>query len=316
VQVAHDVGEQEGHGDDHHDHAGLARRAEQDLLHVAPAPDAVDAHHQGQGAGGAHPRHFRGRAPAVVEGDHHHGDQHDEGQQARQRLEPLAPGEKLGLEQFARRAALARRLLLARGGEHHPQGEDRGEQDAGDDAGDEQLADRLLGDDAVDDQRQRGRDEDAQRAAGGDEAGGQFLRVAALPHLRDAHAAHGGAGGRAGAAHGGEHRAAEDVGHAEAAGQLVEPAMRRLVEVRRRPRLADRRAHQDEQRDGEQGEVVQLAVERLGDVLQVARRHEEEHEAERHAAQREGDRHAGEQQQQRRAEVEQADLKHAHGGLR
>ena len=54
----------------------------------------------------------------------------------------------------------------------------------GDDAGDEQLADVLLGDEAVDREHRRGRDHDAERAAGRDHAGGERLRVAVAAHLR------------------------------------------------------------------------------------------------------------------------------------
>ena len=52
-------------------------------------------------------------------------------------------------------------------------------EDAGQDAGHEQLADVLLGDDGVDRQHRRGRQHRAQRAAGRDDAGGEGLRVGA-----------------------------------------------------------------------------------------------------------------------------------------
>ena len=56
--------------------------------------------------------------------------------------------------------------------------------DARHDAGDEQLADVLLGDQAVDREHGRGRDHDAERAAGRDHAGGEATadsRSAASP---------------------------------------------------------------------------------------------------------------------------------------
>src|SRR6185437_14336054 len=73
--------------------------------------------------------------------------------------------------------------------ESDPQREKTGEKDAGHDAGDEQLTDRLLDDDAVQDERDRRRNEDAERAARGDESAGEAARIAALAHLGNAHRA-------------------------------------------------------------------------------------------------------------------------------
>ena len=51
-------------------------------------------------------------------------------------------------------------------------------------AGDEQLADVLLGDQAVDRKHRRRRDHDAERAAGRDDAGRERLRIVEAPHFR------------------------------------------------------------------------------------------------------------------------------------
>ena len=61
-----------------------------------------------------------------------------------------------------------------------PQHEAAREQQAGDDAGDEQLADRVVGERAVHDHVHARRDQDAQRAAGGQRAERRAHRVAAL----------------------------------------------------------------------------------------------------------------------------------------
>ena len=173
-------------------------------------------------------------------------------------------------------------------------------------------ADRLLGREAVEDQRQRRRDQDAERAARGDQPGREPLRIAALQQLRDAGRADRRARGRRRSAHRGEHRAREHVGEPETAGDLVQPRVERPVDVGAGARLADRRAHQHEQRDRQQREVVELRVHRLGDRPQIGRRHEDRHERERRQAERERDRHAREQQHERDGAVEEADLPGAH----
>ena len=53
-----------------------------------------------------------------------------------------------------------------------------GEQQAGHDPGDEQVADRLLGEQAVDDEQQARRDQHAEHRAAGDDADREARRVA------------------------------------------------------------------------------------------------------------------------------------------
>src|SRR5690606_5001111 len=95
--------------------------------------------------------------------------------------------------------------------EDRPQDEQPGQQYAGQYAGEEQSADRGFGGDAVKDQRDRWRDQDAERTAGADRAGGDVVGVAAAAHLRDAHLADGGAAGRRGTGQRREDRAGADV---------------------------------------------------------------------------------------------------------
>src|SRR4029079_17504594 len=65
-------------------------------------------------------------------------------------------------------------------GQHvHGDGENTGQ-----DAGDEQLADVLFGDQAVDGEYRGGGNHDAERTASGDDAGGKALRVAVAAHFR------------------------------------------------------------------------------------------------------------------------------------
>ena len=70
----------------------------------------------------------------------------------------------------------------------HEQGD---QENARENARHEQLADILLGDDRVDHQRYRWRDHDPERAAGGDRAGCQLVRIAISAHGRHRHFGHG-----------------------------------------------------------------------------------------------------------------------------
>ena len=88
-----------------------------------------------------------------------------------------------------------------------------GQQDAGKDAGQEQLADRLLGEEAVDQEDHARGNEDAERAAGGDRARRKLRVVAELAHLRQRHCRHRCCRRHAGAADGGEARAGGDRRH-------------------------------------------------------------------------------------------------------
>ena len=155
--------------------------------------------------------------------------------------------------------------------EQRPQHEQAGQHQARHHAGEEQPADRGLGGDAVEDEGDRRRDQDAERAAGADRAGGDVVRIAAAAHLRNAHLADRRAAGRRRAGQRGEDRAGAEVGDDEAAGQAVEPAVERLVEVLAGRRRADRRAHHHEHRDRHQREIVEARPERLGDDVQPSK---------------------------------------------
>ena len=152
--------------------------------------------------------------------------------------------------------------------EQRPQHEQAGEHQARHDAGEEQAPDRRLGGDAVEDEGDRRRDQDAERAAGADRSGGDLVRIAAPAHLGDAHLADRRAARGRRAGERGEDRARAEVGDHQAAGQPVEPAVERLVEILAGRRGADRRAHHHEHRDRDQREVVQPGVKRLGHHLQ------------------------------------------------
>ena len=155
------------------------------------------------------------------------------------------------------------------------------EHDAGEDAGQEQAADRGFRGDAIKDEGDGGGDQDAEGAAGADRAGSEGRADAAAEHLRHADLADRGGGRRRGAADGGEDAAGEDVGDDEAAGQAGEPSVQALVDVRAGPADADRCAQQDKERDGEQGEAGDLAHEGNAEIVQRARAAECRQEADR-----------------------------------
>ena len=167
-------------------------------------------------------------------------------------------------------------------------------------AGNEQPADRGFGGDAVEDEGDRRRDQNAERAAGADRAGGDVVRVAAPAHFRNAHLADGGAAGGRRAGERGEDGAGAQVGNHQPARQAVEPAVERLVEVLAGGRGTDRRAHHHEHRDGDQRELVETGIERLGDDMHAVDALEDQQEDDRDRAEPEGDRHTRQQHQERR----------------
>ena len=93
----------------------------------------------------------------------------------------------------------------------------------GNDAGDEQLANRVVGQRAVDDHVHAGRDQDAQRATGGQRAQRGAHRVAPLHQRRQRHRADRRGRGHRRARGRREQRAAADVGVQQAARQAPQP---------------------------------------------------------------------------------------------
>ena len=183
--------------------------------------------------------------------------------------------------------------------EYRPHNEQTGEHDAGDHAGNEQPADRSLGGDAVEDEGDRRRNQNAERAAGADRAGGDLVRVAAPAHFRNAHLADGGAAGGRRAGERGKDGAGAQVGNHQPARQAVEPAVERFVEVLAGGRGTDRRAHHHEHRDGDQRELVETGIEGLGDDMHAVEALEDQQENNGDRAEPEGDRHTRQQHQQR-----------------
>ena len=205
-------------------------------------------------------------------------------------------------------AALAGRprLRIARGDDGHRAHHQRGAKQPRQHAGRKQLADVRFGDDAVDHHDRRRRDHDAQRAAGGDDAGGQVVGVAELLHRRIRHLAHRGRGGDRRAADGAEPGAGQDRGVRQPATHVPDQRVRQAEQFVREARARDEVAHQDEQRHhaqrvGEAGFVDHLAGRGRGGV--PAAQQAEADEA--HDTHRKGQRQAQQRQHEDAAEAEQ-----------
>jgi hypothetical protein len=92
----------------------------------------------------------------------------------------------------------------------------------------------------------------------------------------------------------------------QSARQPVQPAIKRLVEVLAGGRRADGGAHHDEHRDGDERELVEPGVERLGHHAHRVEALEDQQEDDRDGAEPERDRHAGNQDEQRHDEHDEA----------
>ena len=125
----------------------------------------------------------------------------------------------------------------------------------------EQLGDVLLGRDGIDHQDDRGRDQDAERAADRDRAGGKAAVVLVAQQLRQRRPAEGGGGRDRRAADRAERRAGarSPPSPARRAGARRQRSAARNSAVRQ-ARLLGERAHQDEQRNDRERVVGELVV--------------------------------------------------------
>ena len=202
-------------------------------------------------------------------------------------------------------------IFLAKA-DHRIDAEQRDQQQAGSDAGEEQPAQRFFRGDREQDHGDRGRQQDAERAAGGDDAGGEAAGIAALAHFRDAGRADRRAGGGRGSGHRREQRAGKHVGDAEPAGHPMQPGVQRRVQILAGAGFADRSALQDEQRDRQQRDRGHFLVDVLRHGIERGRGHVDAHEHHRDRAQRERDRHARKHRKQGGEAVTDANSQHGH----
>ena len=190
---------------------------------------------------------------------------------------------------------------------HQVAREQRRQQDARHHAGDEQLGDRHVGRDAVDDHDDGRRDEQAQRAGPGQRADGDVARVAAAAQLGQGHLADGGAGGRRRARYRGKDGAADHVGVQKAPRQPGDPGRQAAEHALAQLGAKQDLAHPDEQRQGGERPAGGRAPD--GDGHGVARRagREQLHADPGDAGQRQADPHAAAEQREQRQDQQAGD---------
>ena len=134
----------------------------------------------------------------------------------------------------------------------HGQHEEAGQQQAGDHAGEIEARHGGGGDQAIEDEVDRRRDEDAERAAGRQRAEKQALVVTADLDLRQCHDADGGGRRHARPGGGREDGAGADVGVHQPARQPGEPLGHGVVDAHGNPRAQQHLAQHDEHRNGDE----------------------------------------------------------------
>ena len=201
---------------------------------------------------------------------------------------------------------MARHVALVRHIADHQHQRDRHQQ-AGNDAGEEQAADRDVGRDAVDHHRQRRRDDRADRGGCRRDRGRGFGVVALVAHRLDLERADAARVGDRRAGHAGEDHAAEDVGVAQPAAQPADAGGGKGEDPLGDAGGVHDVAHQDEQRRGEQ----RKRIGRLRDLLR-----DDAHGEPAEGDEREGrEPHGGEQRdaEQQRQHPDAEDFRHQDG---
>ena len=196
----------------------------------------------------------------------------------------------------ARRHLAQLRILRVIGVELHGRHQREADQDAGDDAAEEQPADRDLRDRAIDDHRHARRDDRAHRPGGRDQGGGEARLVAGLLHRRDDDRSDRRRVGGRRAGDAGHHHAADDRGVREPGAEMADQRAREIDELPADAARRHDRAGKDEVGHRQQREGVELREH----FLREQRHH--------HVAQH---RHADEADQRDRQQDRDADQHHA-----
>ena len=292
---ADEHGEQRGGGE-----GGLAKHLERasDRQGSARERDEEGAHRSHPGRLGRGEREVeRPHVERAVEPADDEKEQEEHGPDAAERPAPVRPGRPLS-GRPGLRAAGHREADRGQVAQHAEQ--------AGNDAGDEELADGGLGQQPVDDEDHRRRDQDPEGAPGRDRSGGQAVVVAEPAHLRHRHLRHRRGGGERRSADGGESGARADRRHREAAPEVAEEGVGGPVQLARETALVHEQPHQDEERNDGQAVVLRGVDDQPPDHRDGAsvgvEMHVAEHPDETH---RERDRHAEQDEGQHRREADQ-----------
>ena len=208
---------------------------------------------------------------------------------------------------------------VPRGPPHHDDDVAQQRQQPRQDARQEQPADRGLGEDAVEDEQHRGRDQRAERAPRRDRGRRQLRIIAEAQHLGHADAAHRRGTGDGRARDGGKAAAADQRGHADPARHAAQPDIGRVIDPRRDAGVIGDVAQGHEERDHRQIVRVDQLEEAVHDHgrgrVDRALRHEAagaervDHEGadRRHGRQHEGDGNAQRQKHDDHADGDQPD---------
>ena len=217
------VAEQDGGGDDHQDHYRLPSGVAQDRPPLHRPPHPVDDHRQDHAERRADTCGLGGSCDSSVEHIHHADHDGEEGRNFRDGLKLLGP-RITEVRRVGTKPALPY-------DEQRPQHEQPGEHESRQHSGEKEAPDRSFRRDPVENESDRRRDEDAQRASGANRAGRNVVGIAAPPHLGDAHFADGGAARRRRAGKRCEYGASPEVGDHQPSRQAIQPAIERFVEV-------------------------------------------------------------------------------------
>ena len=203
TDVAHRERQKRRAGKDERDHAIEPRRAEQAVVEGLAVERALRrgdrqrAHDTERGGLGC------GR-DAGVDRSEHQGDQQNDRDEVARCIKFLSDGRLFRDDGNAG--------LVEQCPSDDIPGEERRQNDTRHDTGDEQMRNRHVGRHAVDDHDDRRRNQQSECTRAGERADGDVLGIAAPLELGQRHLADRGAGCRRRARHGGENRAADDVG--------------------------------------------------------------------------------------------------------
>ncbi len=303
ADVAHAEGEERGAGEDQGDHAVEARAAHQRVAEGGPVHRALGRRDHERAEHADRGRLGRGGDAGVDRAEHGDDQQHHRNQALR--FAQLL-GERHG--RVGRRDEM--RVPDRPAGD--VEREDAGQDDAGDDAGDEQLRDRDVGGDAVDDHDDRGWNQQAERAGAGERAERHHVGIAALGELGQAHLADRRAGRRARARDRGEDRAADDVGVQQPAGQPLHPGRQALEHVLAEAGAKQDLAHPDEERQRGQRPARRRAPDRHRHRVAGRPRAEQLHADPGDARERQADPDTARKDQEQRADQERGDREVTH----
>ena len=290
------VGEERGCRRDEHDRRGGGGGVHQQLDELLELYRAVDDHADEQAVD-------RGDRSGVGRGEHTAVDAAEDDDRHEQAPEGVLEGLPALLTAGLGQAG---ELLLPA----EPEGdgdERRAHDEAGQHAGDKEVADGGVADGAEDDEGDGGRNDDADGAGGGHERRREADVVARLDERGDDDYAEGRDRGRAGAGDGGEEAGDEDADHRDAAAQVADAGLSQVDELARDARGVHDVAAQDEEGYGLQDRLAGRGRDQLGhgaedDVHRPARQHDQHGS---NAGNSEAHRYGGAHEQQYRENYEQ-----------